>query len=302
MKIDFDLVNQLEKTEIESGSRWVYVADFNIKHTGTKLKSTQRIDVEVEDLKQLQEGGARVVILAHEGRFNDGPGELDFVVSYLSEQLGVDVKYFKENDTFAARNFAKGLQSGDVAIMGNTRKNEGEENGDDSLAQRFSKLGKSVAIGGFGKAHRVNSSNIGILKYLPGYATQSQLREMRNLEGLAGREEGISSVAVLGGIKKEKITIGLVGLIDSYDVVIPGGIVLNTCLVKKFNFDVGDSVVGEVNKTLITTGPVILTKALWDGVVTEEGNRDIVFPSIFFFSIFAVSERPTLRSSSKRIS
>ncbi|MBI5149062.1 phosphoglycerate kinase [Candidatus Pacearchaeota archaeon] len=222
MPIDFTQVNKLEDTIINPGEKWVYSADAN----DPKLK---RVDEELEDLKQISDNQGITIILAHEGRFGKAK-PLDFVASHLTEKLGKEVKYFPENNTPAAIEFVNSLKARDIAVLGNTRFHEGEEKNDSQLAEQFAALvGKEgkVAIGGFGKAHRKNASNTGILNHLLGYLTRSQQREMEKLEKWAGEERRLS-IAILGGIKGEKIKDGLAGFIETYDFIIPGGIVLNT--------------------------------------------------------------------------
>lgn len=250
MTISFNDVLQLENTKIKKKDRWIYITDFNIKHSKNILKDTEKIDAEIEDIKHIIDAKGIAIILAHKGRYKDGDAEdLDFVIPYLSSKLkNTKVHYFPENNTKEAIKFVKKLKPGDVAIMGNTRKHEGEEKNDPNLAEQFAKLGKYVAVGGFGKAHRAHASNIGILKHLPGYATRSQLKEMKLLSPWIGRQKETYSIAVLGGVKKEKITIGLAGFAQMYDGIIPGGIVLNTTL-KALGYDVGDSTIEDGGKT-----------------------------------------------------
>ena len=248
MAVNFDDVAQLQDADVKPGDRVVYAADFNTKRDGENPKSTQRIDAEIADLKLIIGKGGIPVILAHQGRFKDGDaGHLDFVAAYLSRQLGVNVVYHPENHTTEAVDFVANLTPGSVAVMGNTRMHQGEEKNDPLLAERFSKLGKYAAIGGFGKAHRAHASNVGILDFIPGFATRSQLDEMRLLAPWAAEEKGYS-VAVLGGVKKEKITIGLEGFARTYDAIIPGGIVLNT-IVKVLGYTVGDSILKDGEKS-----------------------------------------------------
>ena len=238
MAIDLEDVKQLEKTLIQEYDRWLYCADFNIKYSKKgktiKLKSTERIDAEIEDIKQISDKKGITIILAHQGRYKKGAEHLDFIAPYLGKKLDKEVKYFPENNTVKAIKFIKSLKPGDIAIMGNTRFHEGEEKNEVLLAEQFAKLVMGpdkkgfIAMGGFGKAHRENASNVGILQHLEGYASRSQIREMKLLEKWAGKKQGTYSVAVLGGVKKEKITEGLAGFSKTYDSIIPGGIVLNT--------------------------------------------------------------------------
>jgi phosphoglycerate kinase len=231
--VDFCSVKHLENSEICSGEKWLYVADFNVFEKDVKRGKCPRIDEEVEDLKQLLNAGAKVGILAHKGRHKDGSAvPLDFVIPYLTDKLNVlrdRIGYCSENNSESASNMIKALKPGSGLIMGNTRFHEGEEANDKELARQFAKLGRRVAVGGFGKAHRMHASNHGILDFLPGYATRSQLRQMKKLENWAGTSEKFS-VAVLGGVKREKITVGLEGFVKNYDAIIPGGVVLNAIL------------------------------------------------------------------------
>jgi phosphoglycerate kinase len=249
MKLDIKSVRQLQKAKIQEGSRWIFVADFNIEHKGSELKNTKRIDVEVPDAKYILDQGGIVLFLAHKGRFKGGDTEeLEYVIPHLSKQLETIVVYHPENNTEDAVDFSKSLKPGTAAVMGNARKHEGEEINDLRLAEQFARLGQYAAIGGFGKAHRKHASNVGIQAYVPAYATQSQLNEMTVLAPWAEADANRYSVAVLGGVKKEKITVGFVGFSNIYDVIIPGGIVLNTIL-KVLGYQIGDSLIEDGGKT-----------------------------------------------------
>jgi len=273
--VDFNKVRFLKDANIIPGDRWVYVADFNeepVKEVKEGEKEEYaRVDSEIKDISYILERGASVSILTSRGRFGDSQEDMDlcFLVPYLSRKLSeklerrIEVKYFPGNVSDDAIRFAKSLEAKEIAIMGNTRQHEGEESEDKrksrELAERFSKLGKYVAIGGFGKAHRKNASNYRILDFLPGFMTESMLEEMVSIGYWAGRQENILSVAVLGGVKKEKITIGLEGFIETYDEIIPGGIVLNTIL-KVRGFEIGDSVITEKEKSFEKEVGIILER------------------------------------------
>ncbi len=222
-------VNILSKDKVEKGSRWIYSADFNVTQP---LRHNQRVDREVDDIKTISEAGGIVLILPHQGRYGKTKS-LQFVADHLG------AKYFDGNVGKEAVDFASSLKAGQIAIMGNTRYNEGEEQNSVELAKEFTKLGEQVVIGGFGKAHRVNASNHEILNHLPGYIAQNHLDEMLMLEPWTGRKD--CSIAVLGGIKKEKITVGLAGFGKLYTDIIPGGIVVNNIL-KLIHGEVGSSI------------------------------------------------------------
>ncbi|MBI2583732.1 MAG: phosphoglycerate kinase [Candidatus Aenigmarchaeota archaeon] len=253
--MEFDSVRLLRDAEIREGQRWIYSADFNTRYATdaegkVRPKNPARIDDELNDMRFILDRGGTVAILAHQGRHGKAenpPIELRGAAAYLSEKLGMQVCYCETNTGRTARDYVREMRPGQIAVMGNTRMHEGEEKNHLPLANEYTWLGRFAAIGGFGKAHRANASNVGILEYIPGFLAESQRREMELLAPWAG-SDGSYSVAILGGVKKEKITIGLRRLVETYDCIIPGGIVLNTIL-KVRGIRVGDSVLEDDGRT-----------------------------------------------------
>jgi phosphoglycerate kinase len=238
----FEGVPLLRDRPIAPGERWIYSAGFNVE---PDLVSTSRIDCELNDLDQLSAAGARIAILAHQGSHREGTARhLDFVAEYLERRLGRSIAYLPDPLVPETLSGLERLEYGAISVVGNTRLLSGEEAGDPGLACLLARLGDSVAIGGFSKAHRAHASNVGLLRHLPGYAASSLVEELTGLVPWGGTEEGRLSVAALGGLKREKIDPGLTGLAQHYDVVIPGGAVLNA-LLATFGYEIGASHVGE---------------------------------------------------------
>ena len=242
--MDFSQIRKLKDRTVKPGEAYILAAGFDVK---LDLKDTERIDQEIPDIKQISDSGGVVAILSHKGRlaYNDAT-HLDFVADYLSERLGKHVGYFPSNNTREAQEHAKGLEPGSVALFGNTRFHQGETKNDPVLAEQFSMLGEFVVIGGFCKAHRKHASNYGILEHKPGFLAESCINQMTLLEPWEGRKPQ-HSVAVLGGIKKEKIQ-ALGGFAEIYDFLIPGGITLNTIL-KVRGVEIGDSLIEDEGRT-----------------------------------------------------
>ncbi len=235
-------VRYFRDAEIRNGERWIYSADFNVKDT----VNPHRVDEEVDDILKISNAGGITVILAHEGRYGK-TRSLEFVSNYLSEKLHRKVHYYDKPITDAAIGFIGNLKPGEIALMGNTRFNEGEERNAPELAYLCAHMGDNAVIGGFGKAHRINASNVGILDYRKGYLSSSQEQQMEKIQRWSGRSKDYS-VAVIGGMKKEKITEGLSGFAKIYDHIIPGGIVLNTILKLEHKY-IGSSKIDDDGKT-----------------------------------------------------
>ena len=240
-----DGVPRLRDRDIAPTERWIYSAGFNV---GVGLADTTRIDCELADLRRLADAGARLAILAHQGSYRLGTARpLDFAARHMERRLERPVPYFPDplSPGMAAR--LRGLEAGTIAVVGNTRLLAGEETNRRSLARKLSRLGDRVAVGGFSKAHRVHASNVGMLRYLPGYATDSLVDEIAALEPWGRIEDDRVSVAALGGLKREKIDPGFIGLAQRYDVLVPGGAVLNALLAAR-GHAIGASEVGECSE------------------------------------------------------
>ncbi|MEX3105245.1 MULTISPECIES: phosphoglycerate kinase [unclassified Streptomyces] len=220
-------VPRLADRTVAPGERWILSAGFN---TGVGLAETGRIDCELADIAALADAGARVAVLSHQGSHRDGTARgLSHVAAYLARELGRVVAYHPHSADDQAPQVAAAMTPGQIVLFGNTREYPGEEANDPDLARAFARLGDRVAVGGFSKAHRAHASNTGLVGLLPGVAARSLVRDVEGLAPWAVRD-GRRSVAVLGGRKPEKVLAGLAGLAAFYDVVVPGGVVLNTLL------------------------------------------------------------------------
>lgn len=243
---------------MSAGERWIYAAGFNVP---IPVRDATRIDAELADIEYLAGAGARVAVLSHQGSHGDGSAlHLDAIADYLSRQLSRPVRYFPENVSPEAVRLSRDQAPGAVTIFGNTRHHAGEQRNDPALARAFARLGDQVAAGGFAKAHRCHASNVGILDYLPGWAASSLLDEISALAGWAGRPLGKISVAAVGGTKPEKSLIGFPSFAANYDLVVPGGLVLNHVL-RASGYDVGDSLLGESSERCTAAARNALTSA-----------------------------------------
>jgi phosphoglycerate kinase len=235
-------VRHLKDHTVRPGERWIYSAGFNV---GPELREPSRIDCELDDLRWIVGAGGRVAILSHQGSHKDGSARhIEYVAEYLTARLGFAVPYFPESASDAAVARSAAMRNGEVVLFGNTRLLEGEERNDGQLAGRLARLGDRVAIGGFSKAHRAHASNVGVLAHLEGYAASSLVDGVARLSVWAGAVPQRPSVAILGGSKIEKTEIGFECFTRLYDVVIPGGTVLNAIL-RSLGYDVGESALGE---------------------------------------------------------
>ncbi|MDL9947221.1 phosphoglycerate kinase [Gordonia sp. ABSL11-1] len=209
------------------------------------MTATSRIDTELKDLRRLSDHGARVAILSHQGSHRDDSARhLDYISDYLTRALDRAVSYFPDNASHAARDRAERMTDGEIVVFGNTRFHRGEEQNTPELAAKFAHLGDYVALSGFSKAHRAHASNVGVLDHRPGWATTALVSDIDFLTPwIIGADARPGSAVVLGGTKPEKTLTGLAHLMGRCDVLVPGGVVLNT-LLQASGYDIGKSDLG----------------------------------------------------------
>lgn len=233
-------VPRLSDCSVGPGDRWIYVAGCNVAPGSTDVG---RIDCEVDDLRWLLDRGARVAILTHQGSATDGSAApVPHVAAHLSDRIGRAVAYHPTSTGAAARARAAALRPGEAVVLGNVRLDPREQQGSRELAEEYAQLGDAVAVGAFSRAHRRDASNHALLKRLPSHAATSLLAEVEALAPWTAGTPG--SVVILGGVKREKTTSALAGFVETHELVLPGGAVLNA-LLEAAGHDIGDSSLGE---------------------------------------------------------
>ena len=192
-----------------------------------------RIDASVPTLRALADAGAKVVVVAHLGRPEDGPDpalSLTPVAAALGERLGRHVQLAGDVVGTDALARAEGLTDSDVLMLENVRFDPRETSKDDAqrralaadLAELVGADGAFVSDG-FGVVHRKQASVYDIATLLPHYAGTLVAAEVKVLEALSRAGERPYAV-VLGGSKvSDKLAVieNLAGKADS--LIIGGG-------------------------------------------------------------------------------
>lgn len=175
-------------------------------NTGALLDDT-RIRECAPTLKELAMKGARVVVLAHQGR----PGDDDFTTlekhaQRLSQVLGLQVMYIPDVVGPSVIHMLRLIRPGDVALIENVRmlaeetaKLSPEQQANTHLVRQLKSIGNLYVNDAFGAIHRSSPSLVGFAEVLPSYAGRLMERELKSL-GVALFPER-PCVYVLGGAK-----------------------------------------------------------------------------------------------------
>ena len=231
------LIKRLRPKVIKKNKIYLYSAGFNVDKF---LKGKIRIEEEIEDLKLLIKKKVKILLISHQGSYKKkNTIHFDFLINYLKKRLKTKIIYIRKKNISDTKKILKLSKHGQIVFLPNIRFFKGEELNSKKLGKTLSNLADFLIIGGFSKAHRLNSSNNAILKYKPAYLSNGILKEIKNLNPWVKPKK--NSICILGGVKKEKITIGLNSLAKKYDYIIPGGLVLNT-LLKSIKHNIGGSI------------------------------------------------------------
>jgi phosphoglycerate kinase len=200
-------------------------------------------------IKELAEKGAKVVVLAHQGR----PGEPDFTplrehAEILGKILGKPVRYVDDIFGEKAQNAIKQLQSGEILVLENVRtfaderkKGSPEDHAKTEFVQRLAPLADLFVNDAFAAAHRAHVSIVGFTAILPSAAGRIMERELKALNRVLENPEK-PCVFILGGAKADdSLEISRYVLDNNIaDYVLTGGVVGHVFLVAK-GYDLGKS-------------------------------------------------------------
>tara|TARA_R110001583_G_scaffold2626_2_gene18604 strand:- start:495 stop:1655 length:1161 start_codon:yes stop_codon:yes gene_type:complete len=218
----------LKMTDLDlSGKRVLIREDLNVPVKMGEVSSDARIRAALPTIELALKKGAKVMLMSHLGRPNEGEFDPAFslapVAKHLSQLLGRPVPLIQ--------NWVEGINSdSDLVLLENVRFNHGEKANSDSLAQDMAALCDIFVMDAFGTAHRAQASTHGVAKYAPvACAGPLLVNELDALTRALGNPER-PLAAIVGGSKvSTKLTV-LETLSDKVDQLIVGGGIANTFL------------------------------------------------------------------------
>jgi phosphoglycerate kinase len=229
------------------GKRALIRVDFNVPLDASfHITDTTRIDAAIPTISKILKEGGSVILMSHLGRPKGGPAlqfSLKHLVPYLSEKLGVPVRFAEDCIGQQARDLAAGLKPGEVLLLENLRFYTEEEKGDTEFARKLAALGDIYVNDAFGTAHRAHASTAIIARFFPdakvfGYVMASEIVNIDKVLKNTVRP----FTAILGGAKVSgKIEI-INHLIDKVDNLLIGGGMMFT-FIKAMGGEIGASLV-----------------------------------------------------------
>jgi len=247
--------------------------DFNVpQDENLNVTDNTRITAVKPTVDKILADGGSVILMTHLGRpkgeVND-KYSLKHVLSEVSKVLGQEVKFVEESVGEKAEEAANALQPGEILLLENLRFHNEEEKGDESFAERLSKLGDAYVNDAFGTAHRAHASTAVIANFFPSTKFFGLLMEKELIaidKVLKSGEKPVT--AILGGSKvSTKITI-IENILPAIDNLIIGG-GMSFTFIKALGGKIGQSIVEDDKLNLAIE---ILAKA-------KEHNVNVYLPT-----------------------
>jgi phosphoglycerate kinase len=225
---DLDLNNQ----------RTLIREDLNVPMLRGEITNDTRIRMALPTLKAALQAGARVMVLSHLGRPEEGlfdeEHSLAPVAIRLSELLGIEVPLI--HDWLAGVDVAPGK----IVLCENVRFNRGEKANSPELSQQMAQLCDVFVMDAFATAHRAEASTCGVIEFATlacaGPLLAQELDALKR--GLESPKRPV--VAIVGGSKISTKLPVLDSLSKKIDTLIVGGGIANTFLAA-LGYDVGKS-------------------------------------------------------------
>jgi len=136
------------------------------------------------------------------------------------------------------------LKPGELLMLENVRFYPEEMLNDSKFSKKLVQGFDLIVFDAFAQSHRIHSSTVGIMKYLPSYAGLLLEKELKNLDKIINNPQKPLTV-VLGGAKiSDKINV-LKSLIKKADNILIGGGLANAFL-KGEGVDIGNSYIEDI--------------------------------------------------------
>jgi phosphoglycerate kinase len=237
--------------------------DINVPVEAGRVTDATRIEKIVPTVKDIQDKGGKVVLLAHFGRPKGQvvpEMSLRVTLPALEAALGQKVAFAEDCIGGPAKKAVAAMKPGDVLLLENTRFHPGEEKNDPTMAASLAALGSVYVNDAFSAAHRAHASTEGIAHLMRSCAGRLMEAELKALNAALG-DPMRPVVAVVGGAKVSTKLDLLGNLVERVNHLVIGGGMANTFLVAQ-GIEVGASL---AERDMADTARAILAKADEEG-------------------------------------
>lgn len=219
----------LRMTDLDlNGKRVLIREDLNVPVKDGKVTSDARIRAALPTLRHALEAGARVMVLSHLGRPEEGVFDESASLQPVADHLAT----LLERPVPLVRDWLDGVDvaPGELVLCENVRFNKGEKKDDEALAKKMAALCDVFVMDAFGTAHRAQASTHGVARFAPVACAGPLLAAELDALGKALQAPAKPLVAIVGGAKVSTKLEVLESLAEKVDQLIVGGGIANTFL------------------------------------------------------------------------
>lgn len=206
--------------------------DLNSPVEDGAVQDNRRFERHAATVRKLVDAGHRVVCMAHQGR----PGRDSFVsldqhADILASHVGHDIEFVAETFGQDTLTSIRGLESGDVLLLENTRmcdeelpEEEPETKADTKFVRTLAPEFDAYVNDAYSAAHRSHASLVGFPAVLPAYAGHVMETEYEANTAIAAREFNGPVTMAVGGVKATDVIDVMTHLGDTVDDFLIGGV------------------------------------------------------------------------------
>jgi len=254
-------------TELDlRGKRVLIREDLNVPVQNGVVTSDARIRASLPTIQAAKEGGARVMLMSHLGRPEEGVYNEEFSLAPVAQRLSVLLGY----KVRLVKDWLDGVQCepGEVVLLENVRFNKGEKKDKEDLSKKMAALCDIYVMDAFGTAHRAEASTHGVARFAKvACAGPLLVNELVALEMALDKPKRPLIAIVAGSKVSTKLTI-LEALLGKVDQLIVGGGIANTFLAAAGH---------KIGKSLVEADMIDIAKGLL--VKGKQLNVDIPLPT-----------------------
>ncbi len=220
------------------GKRVLIREDLNVPLKNNVITSDIRIRAAIPTIKLALKAGAKVMIMSHLGRPEEGVPQEQYSLAPIAARLSELLKKEVPLITKWVNGFNMGNES--VVLFENVRFNKGETENDENLSKKMADLCDVFVMDAFATSHRAEASTCGIIPFAPVACAGPLL--LSELDALAAimKKPKHPVVAIVGGSKVSTKLSLLESLVQKVDTLVIGGGIANTFIAAE-GYTVGKS-------------------------------------------------------------
>lgn len=209
------------------GKKVLLRVDFNVPISDGKISERYRIKSNKETIDFLTSNGAIVGMVSHIVAIDS----FETIANQIKEILGIDFSFVNDCIGESVETAINNAKPGDVFLLDNLRKYDGEEKNDLEFTEKLAKPFDIYINNAFSVCHRNHASLVAVTKFLSSYAGTLLIKEVDNLnKALKAPME--NKLLIVGGNKMDTKLPVIKNFIGKAENILIGGAITEEMIEK----------------------------------------------------------------------